>query len=58
MPTRTAVAGDDFDPRKLLALAAVAYTGFKLVTGRPVRVTELITAGLVVLSLFGGGRKP
>ncbi|MDA8310026.1 MAG: hypothetical protein M0Z46_05340 [Actinomycetota bacterium] len=50
---KTAVSGDDFDPRKiamLLGLAGAGVVGWKLVKGRKVKSTELLSA---LLGLWG-----
>lgn len=52
---RTAVAGDDFDPRNLLALVGVAgagYTVYKAATGQKVPFLALASAVLTLAVFF------
>jgi hypothetical protein len=56
VPTRTAVAGDDFNPRKLLRLVGVAgvgYTIYRVVSGRRVGFIALASAALTIASFVG-----
>ena len=55
MPTRTAVAGDDFDPRKLLRLVGVAgagYTIYRMAKGQRVGILAAATAVLTIISFL------
>jgi hypothetical protein len=55
MPTRTAVAGDDFDPRKVLRLIGVAgagYTIYRMAKGQRVGILALGSAVLTIASFL------
>jgi hypothetical protein len=56
MPTRTALAGDDFDPRNLIRLVGIAgagYTIYRAATGRKVGFVALASAALTIVSFLG-----
>jgi hypothetical protein len=52
---KTAVAGDDFDPRTIIALVGVAgagYTVYRAVTGQRVQPVALASAVLTLAAVF------
>jgi type IV secretory pathway VirB2 component (pilin) len=52
-PTHTAVAGDDSDPKKIVAVLAIIGTGYKIYRGRKVGFSELMVAATALWGLFG-----
>ena len=55
MATRTAVAGDDFDPRKILrliGLAGAGYTAFRFLKGQKIGFVAAASAVLTVISFL------
>jgi hypothetical protein len=56
MATRTAVAGDDFDPRNLLRLVGVAgasYTIYRMAKDQKVSLLAAATAVLTIITFLG-----
>lgn len=55
MATRTAVGGDDFDPRKIIALVGVVGAGvtiYKFTKGQKVGALALAIAALTIYGFF------